>query len=330
MEKRGYAAIVRLSVRHVHGPRRIDYGRDEVLAISVVRNGELHVRSFLDHHFALGVKHIVLLLNDSTDATAAIAATYPNVTLVRCDLPYSRYENLMKRYLAQRFSAGRWNLCVDIDELFDYPNSDQVALRAVLTYLNEHRYTAVVAQMLDMFADGPLERVRSHPEDRLRDAYPFYDISAIRKADYYFSRITNPDVMLHFGGIRSQVFRTGNGLTKAALVKVEPEIELFVTWHHVNGATLADFTCVILHYPFVETFVAKVADAVSTGRYGYFVSDEYQRYWEGISQGESLILRKDSARELEALTELLDSGFLVHGPQFAEWYAARLAAAAPA
>ena len=31
-------------------------------------------------------------------------------------------ENTMKRYLAERFSRGRWNLCADIDELFDYPS----------------------------------------------------------------------------------------------------------------------------------------------------------------------------------------------------------------
>ncbi len=325
IDGRGRRTILRLSVRHVHGPTRIPYGLDDVLAISVVRNGELHVRTFLDHHFALGVKHIVLLLNDSTDGTETIAAAYPNVTLLRTDLPYERYENLMKRYLARRFSMGRWNLCVDIDELFDYPNSDELPLPSLLAYLNEHRYTAVIAQMLDMFADGPLAQVRSRPEDRLPEKYPFYDTSAIRKAEYTFSRAANPDVMMHIGGIRRQVFGTDNGLTKAALVKVEPDLELFVGWHHARDADLADFTCALLHYPFVESFAAKVADAVSTGRYGVYTSDEYKRYWDEISQGREIVLRRDTARRLGATSELLDSGFLVSGPQFEEWAAGRRA-----
>jgi hypothetical protein len=65
---------------------------------------------------------------------------------------------------------------------------------------------------------------------------------------------------------------------------------------------------------------------VATGRYGFLVSDEYQAYWDVIRQGQSIFLRKDSAYRLGALTELLDSGFLVQSPQFAEWCASRLAA----
>jgi hypothetical protein len=42
--------------------------------------------------------------------------------------PSNKYENTMKRYLAERFSPGRWNLCADIDELFDYPFSESRAI----------------------------------------------------------------------------------------------------------------------------------------------------------------------------------------------------------
>ena len=30
---------------------------------------------------------------------------------------------VMQQYLVARFGKGRWSLCVDIDELFDYPYS---------------------------------------------------------------------------------------------------------------------------------------------------------------------------------------------------------------
>ena len=308
-----------VTVRHVHGPRRIACGGEEVIAICVVRNGELHVRSFLEHHFTLGVKHVILLLNDSTDGTAAIAAAYPNVTLLRTSRSYAHYENLMKRYLVRRFSMGRWSLCVDIDELFDYPRSGDVPLRAILAYLDRRQYTAVVAQMLDMFADGPLASVRSQPADRLRDAYTFYDVSAIRKTDYIYSRLANPQVRMHWGGIREQVFGTNNGLSKACLVKIAPDIGLFVDWHHVTGATVADFTAVLLHYPFVETFATKVAEAVATGRYGTYTTREYNRYRDGLRQAKEIILRQQSARLLTDTNELLDDGFLVAGPAFIAW-----------
>ena len=315
-----HPTVVGLSVRHVHGPRRIAYGPDEVVAICVVRNGELHVRSFLEHHFALGVKHVVMLMNGSTDATAAVAAGYPNVTILRTELPYAKYENLMKRYLARRFSMGRWSLCVDIDELFDYPDAGTVPLRALLRYLNEQRHTAVVAQMLDMFADGPLERLRSTPADRLRDAYPFYDTSRVRQSEYTYSQLTNPNVRMHQGGIREQAFGTRNYLTKAPLVRVTSDLELFVDWHHVRGATISDFTAVLLHYPFVSTFAVKVADAVATGRYGHFTTAEYHRYSAALRQGD-IVLRQPSARRLADTRQLLDDGFLVAGPAFTAWRA---------
>jgi hypothetical protein len=81
---------------------------------------------------------------------------------------------------------NRWALIVDIDELFDYPHSDELSLPDVLRYLNEREYTVLVAQLLDMFADGPLELVMSGEDDDLRLAYPFFDISSIWKTDYEF------------------------------------------------------------------------------------------------------------------------------------------------
>ena len=59
-----------------------------------------------------------------------------DVTVLQTDAPYNKYENTMKRYLAERFSSGRWNLCADIDELFDYPFSESLSLRDFLGYLN--------------------------------------------------------------------------------------------------------------------------------------------------------------------------------------------------
>jgi hypothetical protein len=38
------------SVRHVYGPQKISYGLDELLVISVVRNGELYINLFMNHY----------------------------------------------------------------------------------------------------------------------------------------------------------------------------------------------------------------------------------------------------------------------------------------
>ena len=215
----------------------------------------------------MGVKHFVFLDNGSTDRTVELLCAQEQVTVLQTDAPYNKYENTMKRYLAQTFSAGRWNLCADIDELFDYPFSESLNLRDLLRYLNANNYTAVVAQMLDLFADVALNELESKADDMLKQKYVYYDISAIEKTDYVWSELSNPEIRMHWGGIRKMVFGTTNGLTKAALVLMNGKVRPFFSWgHHAEGAFIADIACILMHYPFVSSFFAKVEDAVTDGQ----------------------------------------------------------------
>ena len=125
----------------------------------------------MDHYRELGVAHCVFLDNGSTDDTVDRLCAYPCVTVLQTDAPYEKFENTMKRYLADRFSQGRWNLCADIDELFDYPFSGTLPLAAFLGYLNQRGFTAVVAQLLDLFSDLPLVDIES-ARDRLKENAP--------------------------------------------------------------------------------------------------------------------------------------------------------------
>jgi glycosyltransferase involved in cell wall biosynthesis len=306
-------------VRHLHGPRKIEYGVDELIVLCVVRNGALHVKSFLEHHQALGVKHIVLLDNGSTDQTVEVARTFERVTILQTRRPYRKYETVMKRYLVRRFSRGRWNLVVDIDELFDYPFSEMLDVGALLTYLNTNSYTAVLAQMLDLFSDGPLRDVRSAPDDSLKERYPYYDISNIEKRLYRFGRPANEEIRMHGGGIRKSIFGTENGLTKAALIFLAPDLVPFVGFHQTANAAIADFTGVLLHYPFVSSFAEKVGEAVRTDRYRVSAAGEYRQYRARLEESPDLSLKLVTARRFEGVDQLLDDGFLVVSAEYLRW-----------
>ncbi|HKW93346.1 MAG TPA: glycosyltransferase family 2 protein [Methylomirabilota bacterium] len=284
-----------------------------------MRNGVLHVRSFLEHHLSLGAKHIVLLDNGSTDGTVDFARRFERVTILQTTRPYRRYETVMKRYLVRRYGRNRWSLMVDIDELFDYPFSDVVDLRALLTYLNANSYTAVLAQMLDLFSDAPLKDVRSTPEDSLKTAYPYYDLSALEKAPYQFGTPGSPEIRAHWRGIRKAVFGTDNGLTKAALIRLCGDLVPFVGWHQTANAAIADFSCVLLHYPFVSTFVEKVREAVRSERYRVSAGEEYRKYWARLEERPDLVLKQATARKFESVNQLIDDGFLVVSPAYREW-----------
>lgn len=312
--------ILRFSIRHVHGVKNIQYTLDELIVLCVVRNGELHVKSFIEHHLALGVKHIVFLDNGSTDDTIAIAKRYPRVTILSTKCPYRIFETFMKRYLVRRFSERRWNLFVDIDELFDYPFSDVLNLKMLLAYLNAHAYTAVVAQMLDLFSEHSLGQQQSGKEDCVKQIYRYYDISNIRLDEYRFGTPSNKDIKFHFDGIRKTLFDTENGLSKAALVLLSDDIVPFVGWHHVANARIADFTCVLLHYPFVGTFREKVREAVETDRYKCSASHEYLKYWERLKHTD-VTPKRETACRFSDVNSLLQSGFLVVSDAYRQWVA---------
>ena len=311
--------LLRASVRHLHGPRKIAYKMDELIVLCVVRNGALHVRSFIEHHQVLGVKHIVLLDNGSTDETVELARRFDRVTILQTRRPYRKYETVMKRYLVRRFSSGRWNLLADIDELFDYPFSEVLDVRALLTYLNTNSYTAVLVQMLDLFSDIPLRELKSAPSDSLKERYRYYDVSNIEKRAYRHGTPANPDIKGHFGGIRKSIFGTDNGLTKAALICLSPELVPFVVFHHHANAAIADFTCVLQHYPFVSSFAEKVREAVQTDRYRVSAADEYQKYWARLEEHPELDLKRPTARRFEGVNKLVDDGFLVVSTEYRRW-----------
>jgi Glycosyl transferase family 2 len=310
--------ILPMRVRHMHGPKRVVYNSDELIVICVVRNGELYVDSFLKHYKDIGVKHFVFLDNGSTDGTLEILCSSKNVTVLTTLVPYRRYENSMKRYLAKRFAKGRWVLCADIDELFEYPSSDRISLGNFLSYLNSNGFNGVITQMLDMFSDVPLTKISSRRNDDIRLKHQYYDLSAIKQSDYTYARIPNPKIKEHKGGIRRIVFGTNNGLTKVSLFKMDGELTPFVGWHHARRARMADISCVLLHYPFVSSFMSKVKDATQTDRYAFPARSEYQAYHRAMNERE-VCLKKPTARKLLTVDELVEVGFIAVSNRYSEW-----------
>ena len=120
--------LLHFNLEHLHGPEEVTYEADELVVVCPVRDGRPYVKSFVEHYASMGAKHLFFLDNGSTDGTVEALKGYDNVTVLRSTLPFKRYKWSMKQYLMERFGRGRWCLCVDIDELFDYPYSDVVGL----------------------------------------------------------------------------------------------------------------------------------------------------------------------------------------------------------
>lgn len=316
--------VVGLNVEHVYGPQNIDYETNELVVLCLVRNGRPYVKSFIEHYFSLGVRHIVFLDNGSDDGTVRAIQDYDNVTVLSTDLPYRHYKYAMKQYLISRFGKERWSLYVDIDEFFDYPYSDVLSLEALLEYLNERSYTAVVAQMLDMFPEEPLASRPIREDEPLERSHRFYDLSDLNRMDYGKVRrnvsnvISNEDIKGHSGGIRMTLFGVRASLSKHPLVFFDGDIRpMDESSHRTNNARVADFSCVLFHYKFLDDFHEQTLRAVREKNY-HLGSAEYKKYLEKLELDPNLPIKQETSRELKSVNDLLDEHFLVISKDYAD------------
>src|SRR5215211_4079332 len=326
--------ILHFNTEHVHGPEEVGYEADELVVVCPVRDSRPYIKSFVEHYLSLGVKHLFFLDNGSTDGTVEALKGYENVTVLQTGLPYRNpkrggggTEALFKQYLVERFGKkGRWCLCADIDELFDYPYSDVVRFDSLLGYLNANSYTAVAAQMLDMFPEEPLSSQASNPLDEpLKERHRFYDISNIRRVNIKeLPRLRNntlesDDIEFFYGGIRNTLFpsKYTNDLTKFPLVFSDDRIKpMDESSHWADNARVADFTCVLLHYKFLDGYFHQQAtQAVREGQYSNN-SVLYKRSLEVLERNPILQVKRETARELRSINELVENQFLVVSEEY--------------
>ncbi len=310
--------ILRNNVEHLQGPEEIAYEKDELVVLCLLYNGRHYLRSFIEHYFSLGAKHIVFLDNGSTDGTVEALRDYENVTVLRSTLHFKKYQLLLRQYLVERFGRQRWTLLVDQDELFDYPYSDVVDIGTLLRYLNEHSYTAVAAYMLDMFPEDPISiGVTAAEDESLKKIHRFYDISNVRVQDYRLADDTgnvraNEDVEVLRDGIRHTLFGNLSMLMKHPLVFLDDRLKpMDLSDHWVGNARIADFTGVLLHYKFLNRLYEDIRRLVEERNRSDVGLNTYSRYLKVLEQSPSLQIKQETAKELESVNDLLGTRFAV-------------------
>ena len=313
------------SLEHLHGPREVGYGPDELVVLVQLYNGEPYVKPLLEHYFSLGAKHVVFLDNGSTDGCVEILKGYDDVTVFRTGRPYKTYNVAIKRHLIERFGRGRWTLSVDQDELFDYPFSDVVSLRALLRYLSENSYTAVVAYMLDMFPERLFEdesTTRDVSLEELKKTNRFYEISEVIRANYHDvgeigNVLSNEEVAVLRGGVRERLFGVRPMLTKHPLVFFDDDLRpMDQSDHWAGNARVADFTGILLHYKLTNSLYGVVRQEIRDRRQLDLQKDRYGEYFKVLDKSPSLLLKSGSSRELKSVNDLVGTPFATVSRQY--------------
>ncbi len=314
------------SIRHIHGPPRFETATGEVTVVTLIRDGMFYLDEFLDYYRSLGVRHFVFVDNGSTDGTINRIAREPNMIIVQSHLPWGLFENDFRSYAARKYCAQRWCLYADMDEQFDFEASQDIGLTGLVRYLDNAGYTALVAQMLEMFPDSPLRTTADLPFGEVLARYRYYDPGHVSAIDYhdpaipfsYYLRAntlpdTDTDIRFLFGGVRRKVFGEDCALTKHPLVFVGRSARPGVHPHCASGVSCADFTGLIRHYKFTDNPFGR--DARSLGTAGISHGEDRQRL-EVARDNPDLTLYSDQSRRFTGIGALQDNGFLVRSARF--------------
>ena len=312
------------AVRRVHGPADVSTGPHEFVVLSIGRDSAPWIRSFIEHHLALGARHVFYLDNGSTDESVALASDYQNVTVLTTELSFRRYEVGMRRWLTRRYGRNRWSLYCDVDELFDYPLSDRMPMSGLLGYLEHHGYLALTGQMLDLVSDVPFGRLETSPDDDIKAKYRWYDLTDLRPTrDVYWIRdghSPNPEVVCYFGGIRKRFF--GDAcllLTKHPLVYATDAVGVYTyDGHFMSGTPVADISAVLRHYKYVGSLSERVRRTVEGG-WHHKVENLYGNLAAVLDSADELTLRLPTSQEYAGTARLVEQGILAITPQYEQW-----------
>ena len=336
IEKLVKTARLKQSIKQIHGPKQFDLAPDDVVVVVMVKDGAFYLDAFFKHYRALGAKHFVFIDNGSSDSTVAQIKAQAGTVILRSTLPMKAYESGFRRHGAQSFAHNHWVLYADVDELFDFEGSKDLGLSGLVRYLTGQGYTALMAQMLEMF---PVGSIQSYAKTRFADAvadYQYYDLSRITRYDYkdkaiefsYFmgTNITSNDTLkFMFGGVRQKIFGEMCCLTKHPLVFVDDD-----TWpnphpHVAAHVRVADFSAVIRHYKFTDDPFGR---DLQTLRDGILTHGENKLRLDVIANTPDISFYSQDALQWEGVEALYDQNFLVQSPVFEEFLTREQAAVA--
>ena len=263
----------------------------EIRVFLVVRNEGTRLPWLLAYYRGLGATRFLILDNDSDDGTRDwLLAQGPDVHTFHTDGSFAASAAGMRwtNHLLDEHGSGAWCLTVDADEALVYPHCERLPLPGLTAYLDSLGAEALLAPMLDMYADAPLDAVTYVPGQSLIDAFPWFDASGYVRRDaakFPYVRV--------LGGCRARVFyataTAGPVLQKVPLIRWTTDIKYTSSKHTALPCRLADISGALLHFKFLPDFAAQMQAEVARGQH-YLGAAEQRIYLRRLQAGEALSL----------------------------------------
>lgn len=311
-----------MATQHLHGPKSVELSDTEVMVTLLAHNASWFIRKFIEHHLALGARHILVIDNGSTDTTIDICRDYDRVTVLRNNLPAKLHESEFRSAFSQKVARGGWILFADSDELIELPTN---RLSRLLQYCNDRGYTCVLGQMLDYFSDRPYGELRHLDYEDSIDALDLYSLRNMETIPYFdrdaisFSWFLGRNICLHpeinfrRGGVRAELFGENPFLSKHSLVRNLPGITPMSHPHCASNVTLADTMLLVRHYKLAGDWVTRDRAAVKEARWDH---GEDSRRLSALGDENAMRLNPLEPRPWRGIDALRHEGFLFSSAEF--------------
>jgi hypothetical protein len=179
-----------------------------VVAVILAYNEALRFPHFLDHYRKLGVRHFIVVDNNSRDGTGALLAGQADISVIETKKPYRDYKSVWRQLVCDRYLPDRWVIFPDVDELLVYPGWPDLSIGALTRYLDAAGYRALFTPMVDMYPEGPLKDMSYQPGESFLELCPWFDGDGYRYNPLKGShgkRYKTPARHV-FGGTRERLF----------------------------------------------------------------------------------------------------------------------------
>ena len=294
----------------------------EVWLFLIVRNESLRLSEMLRYHFEMGVTRVIALDNQSMDNTATILNSDPRIHCFSTRQPFRKNKVAWLELLLRRYGQGHWNLVLDADELFVYPQMDRLSLPGLAAYFDQQGVAALHSLFVEMFSAEPIGQVNYQPGASLLAAAPWFDAAGYVRCRYrpVFNGAAPDSVFM--GGTRARIFSEEFGCSKYPFFKYSTGLFLRLGLHTIEGARIAAEQAAVLHFKYLQDFKEKVFREARRGAY-WNASAEYKAYVSRFEREGDISLWHPGAKKYVGWRQLVELGLMVGSPDLDKYVAWR-------
>jgi hypothetical protein len=286
---------------HVRHPS-IEVQAGELLLITVVRNEATRLPYFLDYYFKLGVDRIIVVNHSSTDATRQVCEQSSNVHVIDVTNGF-HLKPIWIDTILRRYAVNHWAMVVDADEFLVFDGIDALNIKQLCQWLSREEATALRADLLDMFPQGPVSSAVLAPGMDPLDVAPYFDPA---------------------NDGRRRAFGVRAAMRKIPLFFFTSKVLLQVGQHFIHGCQLSALTGRLLHFKFTSDFAGDktrqlAQTATDAGLLDPWYTAQLKRYRATLQTNADVILARPESIRYRGPDQLLELGLMQSSAAFRTW-----------